>query len=52
MCFPGLGHPFIVDKSKAHKTESLVVDLNIYGPRFTFSLINSRNVEMLEDASE
>ncbi|PON67036.1 hypothetical protein PanWU01x14_106180, partial [Parasponia andersonii] len=52
MCLFSLGHPCVVDKSEAYKTKSLVVDLYIYGPRFVFSLLNGRNVEMLEDASE
>ncbi|PON63223.1 hypothetical protein PanWU01x14_133170 [Parasponia andersonii] len=52
MCLSGLGRLCIVDKSEAHKTESLVFDLNIYRPRFTFGLINGWDVEVLEDASE
>ncbi|PON92315.1 hypothetical protein TorRG33x02_119440, partial [Trema orientale] len=30
MGLSGLGHPCIIDKREAHKTESLVVDLNTY----------------------
>ncbi|PON68193.1 hypothetical protein PanWU01x14_097530 [Parasponia andersonii] len=52
MCLPGLGHLSVVDKSEAHKTESLVIDLHIYRPRFAFSLINGQDIEMSEDASE
>ncbi|PON67588.1 hypothetical protein PanWU01x14_102250 [Parasponia andersonii] len=52
MCLSSLGQPCIVDKSEAHKIESLVVDLHIYRSRFAFSLINGQNVEVLEDMSE
>ncbi|PON31650.1 hypothetical protein PanWU01x14_368220, partial [Parasponia andersonii] len=52
MSLLGFGHPFIVDKIESHETESLIVDLNVDGPWFTFSLIEWWNVEVLEDASK
>ncbi|PON35254.1 hypothetical protein PanWU01x14_337720 [Parasponia andersonii] len=52
MSWLGFGHPFIVDETEPYKTESLIVDLNIYGPWFMFFLIKGWDLEILEDTSK